>query len=97
MEITRAASVTKSICMGLPQLLACLDVEKRHGEENNGEEQHHSILHCKSLNSSGHLVPAGNVTLPGSAQEVLSAQQVQSDISGQAESQPRNDSGLVQI
>jgi hypothetical protein len=26
---------------GLPQLLACLDVEKRQGEENNGEQQHH--------------------------------------------------------
>ena len=25
---------------GLPQFLARLDVEKRHGEENNGVEQH---------------------------------------------------------
>jgi hypothetical protein len=26
---------------GLPQLLASLDVEKRHGEENYGEQQHY--------------------------------------------------------
>ena len=32
---------------GLPQLLAGLDVEKRQGEENSGEQQHHDILHCK--------------------------------------------------
>ena len=33
---------------GLPQLLARLDVEKRHGEENHGEQQHDSILHAGS-------------------------------------------------
>ena len=37
---------------GLPQLLACLDVEERHGKENYGEQQHRYILHPKSLNSS---------------------------------------------
>jgi hypothetical protein len=31
--------------MGLPQLLAALDVKKRQGEEDNGEEQHGEILH----------------------------------------------------
>jgi hypothetical protein len=31
---------------GLPQLLACLDVEKRQGEENDGEQQHHCVLHA---------------------------------------------------
>src|SRR5271157_1078847 len=34
---------------GLPQLLACLDVQKRQGEENCREQQHHSILHGGSL------------------------------------------------
>jgi hypothetical protein len=34
---------------GLPQLLACLDVEKRQAEENCGEKQHRDILHCRSL------------------------------------------------
>jgi hypothetical protein len=40
-----------SICIELPQLLACLDVEKRHGKENYGEEQHNQILHFTSLDS----------------------------------------------
>jgi hypothetical protein len=31
--------------MVLPQLLAGLDVEKRHGEEDDGEQQHVDILH----------------------------------------------------
>jgi hypothetical protein len=31
---------------GLPQLLAGLDVEKRHGEENDGVEQHQCVLHA---------------------------------------------------
>jgi hypothetical protein len=31
----------------LPQLLAGLDVEKRHGEKNHGEQQHQRILHQK--------------------------------------------------
>jgi hypothetical protein len=30
---------------GLPQLLAGLDVEKRQGEEDRGEQQHPKILH----------------------------------------------------
>jgi hypothetical protein len=34
--------------MGSPQLLAGLDVEKRQGEENYREQQHHYILHCNS-------------------------------------------------
>jgi hypothetical protein len=29
----------------LPQLLAGLDVEERHGEEDYGEQQHECILH----------------------------------------------------
>jgi hypothetical protein len=33
---------------GLPQLLAGLDVEKRQGEENYREQQHHYILHRSS-------------------------------------------------
>jgi hypothetical protein len=37
------------VSMGLPQLLACLDVEKRQGEENRREEQHRQILHEKPL------------------------------------------------
>jgi hypothetical protein len=37
--------------MGLPQLLARLDVEKRHGEEDDGEDQHQKILHFRSRNS----------------------------------------------
>jgi hypothetical protein len=36
---------------GLPQLLACLDVEKRQGEENYREQQHRYILHRGSHNS----------------------------------------------
>src|ERR1035441_1347931 len=30
---------------GLPQLLACLDVQERQGEENYRVEQHRQILH----------------------------------------------------
>jgi hypothetical protein len=33
---------------GLPQLLTGHDVEKRHGEENNSEQQHDDILHRRS-------------------------------------------------
>jgi hypothetical protein len=33
---------------GLPQLLASLDVEKRQGEEDSGEQQHPKILHCRA-------------------------------------------------
>jgi hypothetical protein len=40
--------------MGLPQLLAGLDVEKRHGEEDDGEQQHDQILHGVS-----HFAPSG--------------------------------------
>src|ERR1017187_3760002 len=36
---------------GLPQLLACLDVEKRQAEENYREQQHRPILHFVSLDS----------------------------------------------
>src|ERR1017187_10477751 len=50
--MTRAIAVTTSICIELPQLLACLDVEKRHGEENYGEQYHHCILHLRVLGSS---------------------------------------------
>jgi hypothetical protein len=45
---------------GLPQLLACLDVEKRQGEENYREQQHRYILHRRSRSSSRH--PAGEVS-----------------------------------
>jgi hypothetical protein len=41
-----------SICIELPQLLACLDVKERHGKENYGEEQHDQILHSTSLDSN---------------------------------------------
>jgi hypothetical protein len=34
--------------MGLPQLLAGLDVAKRQAEENYREQQHRYILHSKS-------------------------------------------------
>jgi hypothetical protein len=43
--------------MGLPQLLARLDVKKRQGEENYREQQHRQILHRRSR-SSGRLAPA---------------------------------------
>jgi hypothetical protein len=33
---------------GLPQLLAGHDVEERHGEKDNGEQQHDDILHRRS-------------------------------------------------
>jgi hypothetical protein len=36
------------ISMGLPQLLASLDVEKRQAEENYREQQHRYILHSGS-------------------------------------------------
>ena len=36
---------------GLPQLLTRLDVKERQAEENNGEEQHRDILHCRSRSS----------------------------------------------
>jgi hypothetical protein len=42
--------------MGLPQLLAGLDVEKRQGEEDNGEQQHPKILHRESRSSRSRLV-----------------------------------------
>jgi hypothetical protein len=41
----------------LPQLLACLDVEKRQGKENCGEQQHDCILHRITLNSRRVLGP----------------------------------------
>jgi len=43
-----AINATTSICIGLPQLLAGLDVEKRQDEENSGEQQHRYILHSRS-------------------------------------------------
>jgi hypothetical protein len=44
---------------GLPQFLACLDVEKRHDEESHGEQKHHCILHSRSPVVRGPaLVPA---------------------------------------
>jgi hypothetical protein len=45
---------------GLPQLLACLDVEKRQGEEGYGEQQHHCVLHSRSpvFSASAPAIPA---------------------------------------
>jgi hypothetical protein len=40
-----------SNCIGLPQLLASLDVKKRQAEENYREKQHRQILHRISRNS----------------------------------------------
>jgi hypothetical protein len=40
-------TVMMSICTGLPQLLTCLDVEKRQGEKNGCEEKHEQILHVR--------------------------------------------------
>ena len=36
---------------GLPQLLTGLDVEKGHGKENCGKEEHDEILHATILDS----------------------------------------------
>jgi hypothetical protein len=50
-----------SICIALPQLLAGLDVQKRHGEENDREQHHRYILHRRSLSPSrlgGRFYPA---------------------------------------
>jgi hypothetical protein len=41
---------------GLPQLLACLDVEKRQAEENYREQQHRYILHRSSRTSMSRLL-----------------------------------------
>jgi hypothetical protein len=46
--------------MGLPQLLAGLDVEERQGEENDREQQHGCILHGRSR-SSGRVAPIGSI------------------------------------
>ena len=37
---------------GLPQLFARLDVEERQGKENDGEKQHHCVLHVGSPSTS---------------------------------------------
>jgi hypothetical protein len=49
MERISAMALTK--CIGLPQLLASLDVKKRHGEENHGERQHQRVLHRRTPRS----------------------------------------------
>src|SRR5580698_3091610 len=50
---------------GLPQLLACLDVEKRQDEKNYGEQQHHCVLHVGSpstnQNQAASTAPAGSL------------------------------------
>ena len=46
-ERTRAIAEIQSHVHGLPQLLARLDVEERHGEEGDGEQKHHWILHAQ--------------------------------------------------
>jgi hypothetical protein len=33
------------MCIALPQLLACLDVEKRQDKENKREQKHGCVLH----------------------------------------------------
>src|SRR5579863_1934606 len=43
---------------GLPQLLACLDVEKRQSEENSGVEQHEYVLHAESPELRPGIAPA---------------------------------------
>src|ERR1039458_8370681 len=68
---------------GLPQLFACLDVEKRHGEENGGEEQHDCVLHTRSPSAGQYKACSisgkrktesvrGSSALPGQAQEFAS-------------------------
>jgi hypothetical protein len=52
--------------MGLPQLLASHDVEKRQGKENSGEQQHRHILHRISQ-FQGH----GYTVLTGKSQPVF--------------------------
>lgn len=52
MERMSAAAVMRSI--GLPQLLAGLDVEKRQDEENQREEKHCQILHRETSVSDHH-------------------------------------------
>ena len=42
--------------MELPQLVARLDVEKRQGEEDNGEQYHPKILHRESRSSRSRLM-----------------------------------------
>jgi hypothetical protein len=44
--------------MGLPQLSAGLDVEKRQAEKNNREQQHQGILHRSSRTFSEAGLPA---------------------------------------
>jgi hypothetical protein len=39
---------------GLPQFLASLDVEKRHGKENGSEKQHDQVLHGRYQSSPAH-------------------------------------------
>src|SRR5580692_1844180 len=43
---------------GLPQLLACLDVEKRQDEKNYGEQHHHCVLHTRTPSISSAKQPA---------------------------------------
>jgi hypothetical protein len=78
--------------MELPQLLACLDVEKRHGEEDNGEEQHHYILHFRSLEFRQ------NGVHPDSGQAALTARRygakIRSGKAGKPGSLLINDSGF---
>jgi hypothetical protein len=45
--------------MGLPQLLAGLDIEKGHAEENGCEDQHQRILHSKTPDKAGGLIAGG--------------------------------------
>jgi hypothetical protein len=64
---------------GLPQLLARLDVKKRQGEENDGEQQHDCVLHAGTPNFGRHVAGGmakkadsirGSSVLPGQAQRL---------------------------
>jgi hypothetical protein len=81
--------------MGLPQLLACLDVKERHDKENYGEQQHQCILHRESLGSgrnSADFVQRGRYVSLGATElqslEVLTSEPVILH---------KNDSGLCQL
>lgn len=58
---------------GLPQFFARLDVKKRQGKEDGGEEQHHYILHVGAPNSPGTL-PAGLLKIAFRLLRVASAE-----------------------
>jgi hypothetical protein len=54
---------------GLPQFPAGLDVEKRQGEENHGEQQHDSILHSRSPRCGWNSAGRGSIEAPNSTSQ----------------------------